>query len=297
MRGVAHDPVLRAKLMALHEEGIPLTSLSADHQIPRRVLSRWWARYQVGDWAALQPRSRRPHHSPTRVTATHERQVLQLRASRWGPARIAPAVGLGHGTVQRILERHRRNRLDRPARRQRVQRYEKSRPGELVHIDFKYLPVLQNRAEFEFAAVDDYTREAVTWIAPMRSSVAATTFLEQVLAALPYHVEAVMTDNDMIFTMRYAYYGDRLTRFEQALQSLGIAHRRCQPRAPESNGKVERFIKTVDDECFAVVRPRSLVRRAHALEAFMEYYNQERAHQSLDGLTPVARRQAFFRQR
>lgn len=66
MRGVAHDPVLRAKLMAQHEAGIPLAVLSDRHGIARPVLSRWWARYQAQDLAGLQPQSRRPHRSPTR---------------------------------------------------------------------------------------------------------------------------------------------------------------------------------------------------------------------------------------
>ena len=102
-----------------------------------------------------------------------------------------------------------------------MQRYEKSRPGELLHLDLKYLPALEHRPEFEYAAIDDFSREGLAQIARERSTVAATRFLEHVLAQLPYRVEAVMTDNDMMFTMRYAYHSDRLTRFEQALKSAG----------------------------------------------------------------------------
>ena len=144
-----------------------------------------------------------------------------------------------------------RNRLPRAPRRP-VQRYEKSRPGELLHLDLKYLPALGTRPEFEYAAIDDFSREGLATIARERSTVAATRFLEHVLAQLPYRVEAVMTDNDMMFTMRYAFHSDRLTRFEQALKSAGIEHRLIRPRSPESNGKVERFIKTIDDECFRI---------------------------------------------
>ena len=293
MRGVAHDPVLRAKLMAQHEAGIPLTVLSDRHGIARPVLSRWWARYQVEDLAGLQPQSRRPHRSPTRHPSAVAEAIDVVRDFGWGVQRIADELGLGHGTVQRALERSGRNRLPRVPRRP-VHRYEKSRPGELVHLDLKYLPALDNRPEFEYAAIDDFSREGLALIARERSTITATRFLEHVLAQLPYRVEAVMTDNDMMFTMRYAFHSDRLTRFEQALQSAGIEHRLIRPRSPESNGKVERFIKTIDDECFRITRPHSSRARVGALKLFLEYYNHARPHQSLGGQSPVTRREAYF---
>lgn len=293
MRGVAHDPVLRAKLMAQHEEGVPLSVLSARHGIARPVLSRWWARYQRDDLAGLQPRSRRPHRSPRQHPAVVRAAIAGARDFGWGVQRIADELGLGHGTVQRELERTGRNRWPQAPRRP-VQRYEKSRPGELLHLDLKYLPVLGTRPEFEYAAIDDFSREGVAAIAGERSTVAATRFLEHVLTHLPYRVDAVMTDNDMMFTMRYAYYSTRLTRFEQALQSAGIEHRLIRPRSPESNGKVERFIKTIDDECFRIIRPPSSRARIGALKLFLEYYNYARPHQSLGGESPVTRRDAYF---
>ena len=295
MRGVAHDPVLRAKLMAQHEAGIPLSVLSERHGIARPVLSRWWARYRTDDLRGLQPRSRRPHRSPTRYPAAVRTAIADARDFGWGAQRIADELGLGHGTVQRELERTGRNQLPRPPRRP-VQRYEKSRPGELLHLDLKYLPALGNRPEFEYAAIDDFSREGHARIARERSTVAATQFLEHVLAQLPYRVEAVMTDNDMMFTMRYAFHSNRLTRFEQALKSAGIQHRLIRPRSPESNGKVERFIKTIDDECFRVTQPPSSRARVGALQLFLEYYNHARPHQSLGGVSPVTRRDAYFAQ-
>jgi transposase-like protein len=91
MRGVAYEPVFRAKLMALHQQGVPLTTLSAEFGVAREVLGRWWARYQAGDLAALTPTSRRPHHSPTRTSRTLERRILRLRTQRLSAVRIAHA--------------------------------------------------------------------------------------------------------------------------------------------------------------------------------------------------------------
>jgi transposase InsO family protein len=279
--------------MAQHEAGVPLSVLSARHGIARPVLSRWWARYRADDLAGLRPHGRRPHRSPTRHAPAVLQAIAAARDFGWGAQRIADELGIGHGTVQRELERTGRNQLPRAPRRP-VQRYEKTRPGELLHLDLKYLPVLDTRPEFEYAAIDDFSREGLAAITRERSTVAATRFLEHVLAQLPYHVDAVMTDNDMMFTMRYAYYSTRLTRFEQALKSAGIEHRLIRPYSPESNGKVERFIKTIDDECFRVVQPHTSRARVGALKLFLDYYNHARPHQSLGGVSPVSRRDAYF---
>lgn len=296
MRGVAYDPVFRAKLMALHQQGVPLTTLSAEFDVAREVLGRWWARYQTSDLAGLTPHSRRPRRSPTRVARPVEQRILRLREQRLSAVRIAHALGLGHSTVQRILARHGVSQLPRPVR-PKPRRYEKQRPGELVHIDLKYLPALRNaRHDFEFAAVDDFSREAVVWITTESTSAAATTFLERVSAALPYPIEAVLTDNAFAFTMRHALQATRRTRFQQACAAMGIAHHLLRPYAPQSNGKVERFFRTVNDECLHVRPLFTFAARSRAVDEFVWYYNHERPHFSLAGMTPVERRKLYFHQ-
>jgi transposase InsO family protein len=296
MRGVAYDPMFRAKLMALHQQGIPLTTLSADFGVAREVLGRWWARYHVQDLVGLTPQSRRPHTSPSRVSARIEHQILRLRGQRLSAVRIAHALTIGHSTVQRVLERHGQNQLPRPVR-PKPRRYEKQRPGELVHIDLKYLPALRNaRNDFEFAAVDDFSREAVVSIRTEATSAAAANFLEHVAATLPYAIEAVLTDNAFAFTMRHALHSDRLTRFQQACTAFGIRHYLLRPYAPQSNGKVERFFRTVNDECLHVRPLFTFAARSRAVEDFVWYYNHERPHLSLGGMTPVGRRKLYFRQ-
>lgn len=296
MRGVPHDPVFRAKLMTMHQHGVTFTALSAEFGVAREVLSRWWTRYEQEDLAGLQPRSRRPHTSPTQIPGRTERRILALRDRHLSAARIAFAIGIGHGTVQRVLEEHGINQLPRPPRA-KAKRYEKQRPGELVHIDFKYLPALRDaRHDFEFAAVDDFSREAVVWITTEPTSAAATAFLERVAATLPYPIEAVLTDNAFAFTMRHARYADRRTRFQQACDAMGIAHHLLRPHAPQSNGKVERFFRTVNDECLHVRPLFTFAARDRAVERFVWHYNHRRPHFSLGGMTPVGRRTLYFRQ-
>jgi transposase InsO family protein len=280
--------------MGLHVQGRSLSDLSREFGIPREVLSRWWQRYQRDGLSGLTPQSRRPHGS-TAIAPTVVRQIFRCRRRRLGPARIAARVGVSAKTVHRVLVRHGESRLPRPRRRP-AKRYEKSRPGELLHVDIKFLPALRNaRYDYEFAAVDDFSREAVVTIATDQSSAAATSFLEAVVAALPYRIEAVLTDNAFAFTMRYAHHTERLTRFEQACRSLGIVHHLLRPRRPQSNGKVERFFRTVDDECLALQRRWTFQHRARAVEAFVRFYNHDRPHLSLNGMTPVERRDSYFR--
>jgi transposase InsO family protein len=292
-RGVAHSPETRSYLMGLHAQGRSLSDLSREFQVPRQVLSRWWQRFHERGLAGLAPRSRRPVRS-RRTAPSTVRRILQLRRRRLGPARIAALIGVSAMTVHRILVRRGESRLPRP-RRRAAKRYEKSRPGELLHLDVKFLPALRNaRYDYEFAAVDDFSREAVVTITTEQSSLMATAFLEQVVAALPYRIEAVLTDNALAFTMRHAHYSDRLTRFEQACRSLGIVHYLLRPRRPQSNGKVERFFRTVDDECLALQRRWTFGHRLRAVERFVWFYNHERPHLSLNGMTPVERRDSYF---
>lgn len=294
MRGVAYDPVFRAKLMAMHQQGVALTTLSTDFGVARQVLSRWWQRYVEDDLAGLVPQSRRPRRSPTRVSAAMVRRVLQLRQRRLSAMRIGHQLGIGHSTVQRVLALHGQSQLPRPTR-PKPRRYEKQRPGELVHIDLKYLPALRNaRHDFEFAAIDDFSREAVVSIRTEATSEAAALFLEQVAATLPYPIEAVLTDNAFAFTMRNALHATRLTRFQQVCASLRIAHHLLRPYAPQSNGKVERFFRTIDDECLHVRPLFTFAARSRAVDDFVWYYNHERPHFSLGGMTPVHRRKLYF---
>jgi transposase InsO family protein len=294
MRGKAIAIQERAYWMARHEAGESFRALSVASGIRREVLSRWWQRYTAAGLPGLEPRSRRPTRSPTAVRQAVVRAVLRQRQKARGPAVIATAVPVSVSTVYRILVRHDRNRLHVPAPRE-IRRYEKTRPGELVHLDVKFLPALRNaRWDFEFGAVDDFTREAVAWIATEQSARTAMEFLRRVLDALPYRIEAVLTDNAWVFTMQRAFHHHRDTPFAALCREAGIRHRLVRPYRPQCNGKVERFFRTVNDECFNRRVLTTFSARVRALERFLLYYNHERPHLSLGGRTPIERREAFF---
>ena len=129
------------------------------------------------------------------------------------------------------------------------------------------------RHDFEFADIDDFSREVVVRIQTDQTSAAAAAFLEHVVATLPYGVEAVLTDNEFAFTMRYAHHADRLTRYQQRWQALAIRHYVVRPYTPQSNGKVERFFRTVDDECLYGHVLRTFGARSRAVERFVWYWN------------------------
>jgi transposase InsO family protein len=294
MRGKAIAIEERAYWMARHEAGESLRALSAISGIAREVLSRWWQRYRRAGLCGLEPQSRRPTRSPTVVPRSVERTVLRQRQKGQGPAVIATGVPVSVSTVYRILVRHGQNQLHPPVPKE-VRRYEKTRPGELLHLDVKFLPALRNaRWDFEFGAVDDFTREAVAWITTEQSARTAAAFLERVLQQLPYRIEAVLTDNAWVFTMQNAFHHTRETRFAAICREAGITHRVVRPYRPQSNGKVERFFRTVNDECFNRRTLTTFAGRVRALERFVEYYNHDRPHLSLGGMTPVERRLFFF---
>jgi transposase InsO family protein len=282
--------------MTRHEAGETLTDLSTESGIRREVLSRWWKRYEAGGFEALQPSSRRPKTLARKTSKRLARRVLHARRRGIGPARIALAVPVSPATAHRILVEHGVNRLH-PPKPTTTRRYEKDRPGELLHLDVKFLPALRNaRYDFEFAAIDDFSREAVAWITTEQTSRSAADFLERVLTTLPYPITAVLTDNAWVFTMTQAFHAQRQTRFQQICAAAGIRHYVLRPYAPQSNGKVERFFRTVDDECLNVQPLLNFKARDRALNRFIQYYNHERPHLSLAGQTPVERRQAFFRE-
>jgi transposase InsO family protein len=267
--------------------------------VSRATTYKWVRRYRAEGLEGLADRSSRPHRSPRRTPEARTDEVLLARAAlRWGPDRLGPLLGLPASTVGVILRRSGAPRLadlDRPTG-EPVRRYESCHPGALVHQDHKKLGRIPDGGghrvtgwypgyrkggagydHFE-VVVDDRTRRAVVVQVADETAASAATALRialDVLAADGIAVERVMTDNG------WAY---RSHAYREALGDR--RHTRTRPYRPQTNGKAERFIRTLLAE-WAYARPyRSNRERLDALAAFVDFYDGRRPHRALGGLSP-----------
>jgi transposase InsO family protein len=273
--------------------------------VSRTTAYRWWARYRQHGQAGLHDRPSTAHRHPRRVPAAVEAETCRLRRQRkLGPARIAPRVGRPASTVHRVLCRHGLNRLavmDRPSGRV-IRRYERARPGELVHLDVKKLGRIPDggghRAhgrspttpkgrgvgyDFVHSAVDDHSRLAYSEVLADEQTFSCVGFLRRAQAFFAAHgvtVQRVLTDNAPGYTSGM---------FTAALASSGASHKRTRPYRPQTNGKVERFNRTLLAEWAYVQAYTSNQQRTAALDTWLHLYNHHRAHTALGGRPPISR--------
>jgi transposase InsO family protein len=302
------------------EDGWPLRRAAGRFQVSATTAARWAARYRQAGPAGMADRSCRPHASPARTARRTERRIVGLRVSaRLGPARIAWRLGLHASTVHAVLARYGcppLAHLDRAAGVP-VRRYERDRPGELVHIDIKKLGNIpdggghrivsreqgkRNRQAhrdpgrrrkipgqpnlgygYLHTALDDHSRLAYTEILSDETSQTAVAFLARAAAwyaAAGITIERVITDNGGCY---------RSKAWAAACDDLDITHKRTRPYRPQTNGKVERFHRTLTDE-WAYARPYTTeTQRRAALDPWLHIYNHHRGHTALKGLPPASR--------
>ncbi|WP_406147790.1 IS481 family transposase [Streptomyces sp. NBC_01012] len=287
--------------------GRPVAHVAAEMGISRATAHKWMRRWRAEGEVGLHDRSSSPLTTPHRTPAAIEAQVCDLRRSRkLGPARIGPILGLPASTVHRILTRqglHRLAWLDRPTGTV-IRRYERERPGELIHVDVKKLgripdggghKVLGRQAgratrsqmgfDYVHSAVDDHSRLAYSEIHPDEKVATCAGFLTR--AAAFFHsqgitrIERVLTDNAWAYRKGLAW--------KAALAELGATSKLTRPYRPQTNGKVERFNRTLADE-WAYQRPyTSNDERTTALADFLHTYNHHRCHTALGGQPPISR--------
>jgi transposase InsO family protein len=289
------------------EGGWSVAAAAESMNISRQCAHKWWARYLDEGVAGLRDRSSRPRSCPHQTTARVERRIVALRQSRkLGPARLAGIVGVPASTVHRVLVRHGVNRLrwmDRPTGRV-IRRIETSRPGELVHIDVKKLARVPDGGGHKIhgrtgtrngsmsksgtgythvhTAIDAYSRLAYSEFAGPENTVSCVAFLRRAVAWFAEHgirIEKILTDNGN---------GYRSDAWAALCAELGIKHKRTKPYHPATNGKVERFNRTLLDEWAYARLWTSEASRARGLDRWLHRYNHHRHHTTIGG-PPIGR--------
>lgn len=289
------------------EDGWSIRRAAERFQCSPATASKWASRYRAGE--PLVDRSSRPRRSPQRCPRRLERRILALRFTRrWGPHRIAYHLHVPRSTVGRVLTRYRMPLLAHvdqatglPVRKSAATRYEASAPGELVHVDIKKLGRIpdggghrvlgrelgkrdrQRGVGYAYLhhAVDDHSRLAYSEILTDERKQTAAAFwirARDYFASLGVQVAAVMTDNGSCY------------RSQAFADALGPAkHRRTRPYRPQTNGKVERFNRTLAAE-WAYARPYlTETARTDAYQAWLHHYNHHRPHTGIGGAVPSDR--------
>lgn len=292
------------------DDGWPLRRAAERFQVSVTTAGRWAGRYRDHGESGMQDLSSRPRTSPRRTCPRRERRIIAIRVTRrWGPARIGYLLGIHPSTVHRVLSRYglaRLSWLDRATGRV-IRRYEHPNPGDLVHVDIKKLGRIPDggghrsvgraagrrnktgkasnrRPGYAFLhnAVDDHSRLAYTEILADEKKETAAGFWERANAyfeSCGITVKRVLTDNGSCY---------RSYAFKDAL-GPGTSHKRTRPYRPQTNGKVERYNRTMLDE-WAYAKPyRSESERVTAFTDWLHHYNHHRGHTSLKGQPPASR--------
>jgi transposase InsO family protein len=271
--------------------------------ISRQSGSKWWNRYCRQGAAGLVDRRSAVHRQARAHPAELDERLCRLRREqRVGPHRLAWQTGLARSTVYAVLRRHGLSRLDRLEPRPPVIRYERSAAGELLHLDTKQLgrigaggghravgrrgPVNRHRGigwNRVHVAIDDHSR--IAYVEELADEAPATTaaFLQRAVAYYAGHgitIERVLSDNGGCYRSRV---------FAAAAERLGVALRKTRPYRPQTNGKAERFIRTLLNEWAYADAFHDTAARVASLPAFVDHYNRSRPHWSLAGQPPMSR--------
>ncbi|MFC9837435.1 IS481 family transposase [Rhodococcus sp. NPDC127530] len=291
------------------DDGWPLRRAAERFHCSPATAKKWADRYRAGGEAAMADHSSRPHTCPHRTPPRTERRIIGLRFTRrWGPHRIAYHLHLARSTVEAVLHRYRMPRLahlDRatglPVRRPPAVRYEHTRPGDLVHVDIKKLGRIpdggghrtlgraagrRNRSGVGYSylhhAVDDHSRLAYSEILGDEKKETAAAFWERAREFFAAHhitVTRVLTDNGSCYRSRV---------FADAL-GPAVTHKRTRPYRPQTNGKVERFNRTLAAEWAYADTYLSDAARSATYQAWLHHYNHHRPHAGIGGQSPIDR--------
>ncbi len=306
----------RLLIVQRHQARWKQAHIAAAMGVSRKCVKTWIDRYAAEGEAGLHDRSSRPHSTPTRTSPEVEDRVVALRRrERRGPDWISAEVGVPTRTVSRILRRHQvpplaicdpmTGEVIRASKATAV-RYERARPGELVHMDVKKLARIPDgggwRAgviahggksaaakkvkigfDYVHSLVDDHSRLAYSEVLPDEKGPTCAGFLTRAAAYFAAHgitrIERIMTDNALAY--RWS--------LRAVVDQLGARQKFIKPHCPWQNGKVERLNRTLLVE-WAYRQPfESNAQRTAALASWLEHYNTQRRHSALGGDPPVSR--------
>src|SRR5215217_7445457 len=292
-------------------EGWTLAAAAASAGVSVRCCRTWVRRYRLEGESGLRDRSSAPRRVANRTPSERVELIVALRGLRFTAAEIAETLGMALSTVSVILRRRGIGRLGRIGLEPAV-RYERSRPGELVHVDVKRLGRIQGGAgkrvrdglrkhynrtftdrhgkrrktagwQFVHIAIDDCSRLAYAEVLPDEKATTAIAFLRRAVAFFERHgikVERLLTDNGSAY---------RSTVHELACRALGIRHLRTRPRRPQTNGKAERFLRTLlGGWAYGAIYATSAERPA-TLDGWLWRYNHHRRHAGIGRQTPITR--------
>jgi len=299
-RNAKTTPMARALIVQrVDAEGWTVAKTAAALGVSTRTVHKWRARGRVEGIAGLDDRRSVPIRIPHRTQGRRVAAILRLRQQRWSQQAIARRLSMPRSTVGAVLRRHGLGRLPPLTAPPPVVRYQRARPGELLHVDIKPLGRIgqvghrihgdQSRRsrgvgwEQVHVCVDDATRVAYVEVRPTATVPDAIAFVRRAVqwfAKRGVHTERVMTDNGGAY---------RAKLFATLCAELHIRHVRTRPYTPRTNGKAERFIQTLLRE-WAYARPyRSSAWRHRALPRFLRHYNGRRPHSSLNFTAPLSR--------
>ena len=299
----------RRMVVRVVEDGWSLTKAAEAAEVSERTCSKWVGRYRAQGEMGLLDRSSAPHSIPHRTPADRVEVIELLRRLRMTGAEIAECLGMALSTVSAVLLRVGLGKLSRLEPPEPPNRYERRHPGELIHVDVKKLGRIRAGAghrmvghrrsqmkvtrdghrtgaagwEFVHVCVDDATRLAYVEVLSDEKATTAVAFLKRAVAFYGAHgvtVERVMTDNGSAY---------RSTIHAFACRALGVRHLRTRPYRPRTNGKAERFIRTLlAGWAYGAIYATSAERTA-ALDGWLWTYNHRRPHGALSHKPPIAR--------
>ncbi len=293
-------PLSRGLIAERRGGGASESVVAQEMGVDRKTVRKWTKRKREGGDKSLFDRSSRPLNSPTALPPEWKAAVEALRRLRFTQAQIAEFLKLSKSRVQRTVAAAGLAKLSALEPPEPENRYQRTRPGEMVHVDTKklarfYQPGhrvtgdrrdtrLRGRRGYEFLhiAIDDRTRLAYAELLPDEKGERCADFLRRAARFFARHgigrIERVMSDNGS---------GYRSKPFKAALLELDAKHKRTRPYTPRTNGKAERFIQTLL-RLWAYVRPyNSSDERAAALSPWLRWYNRQRPHGSLNGKAPI----------